>query len=248
MKYKILRIIILAGMSCALSGCITGGAAFGLGAGSLHETVMTEKKKNAPPPVYGPPQIIYRIDDNRYFTLENYTRCENGQTFYNNKAKGIHFPISPGSGYLFKGRLFWLSSRDDYLAFPFTRDTNKAVCAVSEKGCKNLITVTVDGGKTRRAIDYGYYTKTPTSDTKDYDMVVTDDGFYMIEYSLPDRAPYAAHADKWTFKPSKETIYSHGHIYPGVTGPEYQPQLDFDVSHVVQSKMKCDRRLEPVQP
>ncbi|MDN4629748.1 T6SS immunity protein Tli3 family protein, partial [Erwinia sp. PsM31] len=81
-------------MSCLLSvlltaplltSCVTEGAAFGLGAGSLHETVMTEKDNNVPPPVYGPPQIIYRIDDNRYFTLENYTRCENGQTFYNNK-------------------------------------------------------------------------------------------------------------------------------------------------------------------
>ncbi|WP_312416563.1 hypothetical protein [Pseudescherichia sp.] len=80
-------VLLLSGTLLSLSGCISEGAAFGLGAGSLHETVMTEKDKNAPPPVYGPPQIIYRIDDNRYFTLENYTRCENGQTFYNNKKK-----------------------------------------------------------------------------------------------------------------------------------------------------------------
>ena len=81
------NILLLGVTLLSLSGCISEGAAFGLGAGSLHETVMTEKDKNAPPPVYGPPQIIYRIDDNRYFTLENYTRCEDGQTFYNNKKK-----------------------------------------------------------------------------------------------------------------------------------------------------------------
>jgi len=84
-----------------LSGCVSEGAAFGLGAGSLHETVTTQKDRNAPLSVYGPPQIIYQIDDGRYFTLENYTRCEDGQTFYNNKKKGIHVKMLDGSGYLF---------------------------------------------------------------------------------------------------------------------------------------------------
>ncbi|WP_434093137.1 T6SS immunity protein Tli3 family protein [Pantoea anthophila] len=91
--------------------------------------------------------MIYRIDDNRYFTLEEYTRCENGKTFYNNKAKGIHVMILPSSGYLFKGRMFWLSSRDDYLAFPVTRNNNNATCIGSDKGCLNIIAVTTDGGK-----------------------------------------------------------------------------------------------------
>jgi hypothetical protein len=44
-------------------------------------------KEKQQPEVYGPPQIIYRIDKDRYFTLEEYTRCENGKTFYNNEAK-----------------------------------------------------------------------------------------------------------------------------------------------------------------
>ena len=52
---------LLSGALLSLSGCVSEGAAFGLGAGSLHETVMTEKDKSAPPPVYGPPQVIYRI-------------------------------------------------------------------------------------------------------------------------------------------------------------------------------------------
>lgn len=63
---------------------------------------MTEKDKSAPPPVYGPPQVIYRIDNNRYFTLENYTRCENGQTFYNNKEKGVHVKVLKGQGICLK--------------------------------------------------------------------------------------------------------------------------------------------------
>ncbi|PLR29051.1 T6SS immunity protein Tli3 family protein, partial [Chimaeribacter arupi] len=178
---------LLTGALFMLSGCVSEGAAFGLGAGSLHETVMTEKDKNTPPPVYGPPQVIYRIDENRYFTLENYTRCEDGQTFYNNREKGIHTKISPASGYLFKGRLFWLSKRDDFLAFPLTRDSNKAVCIGSDKGCLNLISVTTDGGRTMRSVTYGSHTQDPTGDTEDYDMLVTDDGFYMIYYRSANR-------------------------------------------------------------
>ena len=240
-----LKVSLLGGALLLLNGCISEGAAFGLGAGSLHETVMMEKDKNAPPPVYGPPQIIYRIDDNRYFTLENYTSCEDGQTFYNNKKKGIHVQVSPGSGYLFKGRLFWLSTRDDYLAFPLTMNSDKAVCIGSDKGCLNIITITVDGGKTMRSVTYGNYTQDPTGDTEDYDMLVTNEGFYMIKYWFGERAPDNGMVDKWTFQPDKEAAEKYG--YPGVVGPEYQKQFDMDVSGVIQEKMQCNRSLEPVQ-
>ncbi|PLR29047.1 hypothetical protein CYR23_21730, partial [Chimaeribacter arupi] len=185
--YQLIHLAAGALLPLMLSGCVSEGAAFGLGAGSLHETVMTEKDKNTPPPVYGPPQVIYRIDDNRYFTLENYTRCEDGQTFYNNKKSNTHVKVSNGSGYLFKGRFFWLSTRDDYLAFPTTDHTNHASCMGSDKGCLNVVTVTTDGGKNLYPVIYGSHTQDPTGDTEDYDMLVTDDGFYMIYYRSANR-------------------------------------------------------------
>lgn len=229
-----------------LSGCVSEGAAFGLGAGSLHETVTTEKDKNAPPPVYGPPQIIYRIDDNRYFTLENYTRCEDGQTFYNNKKKGIHVKILDGSGYLFKGRLFWLSTRDDYFAFPATINTHYAACMGSDKGCMNAVIVTVDSGKTLNGVEYGNYTQDPTGDTADYDMLVTNEGFYMINYWDGNRTPTNGSVDRWKFHPDEKEAKERG--YPGVSGPVYQREFEMDVSHVIQEKLVCDRAMEPVQP
>lgn len=244
LKKVIFVISCLAGSS-VLTGCVSEGAAFGLGVGSFHETVMTEKDKSAPPPVYGPPQVIYRIDKNRYFTLENYTRCENGQTFYNNKEKNIHIKISPSSGYLFKGRLFWVSTRDDYLAFPLTRNDNKAVCLGSDKGCMNIIALTTDGGKTYGTVNYGSNTQDPNGDTEDYDMLVTNEGFYMIEYHFSERTPTSAYALKWTFDPDEESTRLNG--YPGVTGPVHQPQLSIDVSQTTQETMQCDRRLEPHQ-
>ena len=93
-----------------LSGCVAGpyggGVAFVNPFSAMSDTQKEPEKKKQQPEVYGPPQIIYHIDKERYFTLEQYTRCENGKTFYNNKAKGIHTQIAPSSGYLFKGRFF----------------------------------------------------------------------------------------------------------------------------------------------
>ncbi len=243
----------MCGALLSLSGCISEGATFGLGAGNLHETVMTEKDMNAPPPVYGPPQIIYRIDDNRYFTLENYTRCENGQTFYNNKKKGIHEQVSPGSGYLFKGRLFWLSTRDDFLAFPFTMDSYKAVCIGSDKGCMNLVYVTADEGKSFRSIIYGGYTQDPTGDTEDYDMIVTDNSFYLIYYRSLNRT-YPV-VDRWDFDKKNDAGFVRSDneyelLRPGEDLPPYGfYKLDLSRFHPRSEdiKMRCDRKLEPVQ-
>ncbi|MDW4556884.1 T6SS immunity protein Tli3 family protein [Raoultella planticola] len=187
-----------------LSGCVVGpyggGVAFVNPFSAMKDTQKEPEKKKQQPEVYGPPQIIYRIDKDRYFTLEEYTRCENGKTFYNNEAKGIHIQITLSSGYLFKGRLFWLSNRDDYLAFPITANDNKAACKGSDKGCLNVVAVTTDGGKTVRSVTYGSNTQDPNGDTKDYDMLVTNDGFYMIEYAFKERTPTSAYALKWTFR------------------------------------------------
>ena len=221
-----------------LSGCMTGGTAFGLGVGAVHETETVEKDPNQPPPVFGPPQIIYRIDSDRYFTLENYVSCEKGETFYNNEKKDIHVKISPASGYLFKGRLYWVSTRDDYLAFPTTHNTNAAVCMGSDKGCKNVITVTTDGGKTLIAETYGHYSSDPTGDTRNYDMLVNDEGFYMIDYRSSERYREKAVVWKWQF-------YSkNGRM--GASGPLYQSDLPMDdVANIAQPFMQCNKLLIP---
>lgn len=245
---------LLSGALLSLSGCISEGTAFGLGAGSLHETVMTEKDKNAPLPVYGPPQIIYQIDDNRYFTLENYTRCEDGQTFYNNKKKGIHVKILDGSGYLFKGRLFWLSTRDDYLAFPATINTRHAACMGSDKGCMNAVLVTTDSGNILDGIAYGGYTQDPTGDTKDYDMLVMNDGFYLIHYRGANRiypVVYRWDFDKKSFSGVVESGREYDLFRPGeVVPPSGFYKIDLSKFHSKNGmlEMQCDHKLAPMQP
>jgi hypothetical protein len=243
----IMRLFFIYGVFI-LSGCVAGpyggGVAFVNPFSAMQNTQKEPEKEKPQPKVYGPPQIIYRIDKDRYFTLEEYTRCENGKTFYNNKAKGIHTQISSSSGYLFKGRLFWLSARDDYLAFPLTANDNKAACMGSDKGCLNIVAVTTDGGKTIRSVTYGSNTQDPNGATKRYDMLVTNDGFYMIKYAFKERNSSDAYALKWIFYPDGVSKKS---FYPGVRGPVHQPKLSIDVSQNTQETIQCDRRLEPVQ-
>ena len=36
-----------------------------------------------------PAQVIYRIDDHRFISLENYSDCNHGDTYYNDTKEGI---------------------------------------------------------------------------------------------------------------------------------------------------------------
>lgn len=241
----------------ALSGCVAGpyggGVAFVNPFSVMNDTQTEPEKKKQQPEVYGPPQIIYRINKERYFTLEEYTRCENGKTFYNNTKKGIHTQIAPSSGYLFKGRLFWLSNRDDYLAFPVTANDDKAACKGSDKGCLNVVSVTTDGGKTLRSVTYGSNTQDPNGDTKDYDMLVTDDGFYLIYYRGKGRV-YPV-VDRWDFdKENWLGVIKSEDEYNLLRPGEEKPVGGFfkiDMSKFYpkngEGEMQCDRQLEPVQ-
>ncbi|MFP1843944.1 T6SS immunity protein Tli3 family protein, partial [Lonsdalea quercina] len=117
-------------------------------------------------------------------------------------------------------------------------------CKGSDKGCLNVIAVTTDGGKTIRSAPYGSNTQDPNGDTKDYDMLVTNDGFYLINYWDGNRAPTNGSVDKWTFNPATK---DSNPAYPGVTGPTHLKDFEMDVSKVLQERIQCDRTLEPVQ-
>ncbi|MGK3144644.1 T6SS immunity protein Tli3 family protein, partial [Pantoea sp. C2G6] len=61
----------------ALSGCITtSGMAFGAASGGMAARGVGHDFKYYLFDV--PPQVIYRIDDHRFFTLENYKDCAHG--------------------------------------------------------------------------------------------------------------------------------------------------------------------------
>ena len=70
----------------SLSGCITtSGAAFGAASGAMAAGGVGDDFKYYVFDV--PPQVIYRIDDHRFFTLENYKDCDHGGLAYYNDTK-----------------------------------------------------------------------------------------------------------------------------------------------------------------
>lgn len=130
---------------------------------------------------YGPPTVIYRIDDHRFFTLEKYNERRSGSTYYNNTQKGIHQEIIRASACRYQGRLIWATQRDDAFAFPGVLSRVTSRCAGTKTGCVNVILVTLDGGKTVRPTNggFGQHTDYPGFRSASFDIIVTGEGFYL---------------------------------------------------------------------
>ncbi|QPN88733.1 T6SS immunity protein Tli3 family protein [Proteus vulgaris] len=136
---------------------------------------------------YGPPTVIYRIDDHRFFTLEKYNERREGITYYNNTKNNIHQEILYGSACLYQGRLIWATERDDALVFPAVLSRKTDQCAGTKWGCVNAILVTLDGGENFRPTNGGFGSNTdyPGARSAKFDIIVTDEGFYLGESPFP---------------------------------------------------------------
>ncbi|WP_425415209.1 T6SS immunity protein Tli3 family protein, partial [Proteus myxofaciens] len=130
---------------------------------------------------YGPPTVIYRIDDHRFFTLEQYSEKREGITYYNNILKGIHQGILYGSACLYQGRLIWATDRDDALVFPAVLNRRMDGCAGTKTACVNSLLVTLDGGKNFRPTNgnFGINTNSPGPYSANFDIIVTNESFYL---------------------------------------------------------------------
>lgn len=86
------------------------GASFGVGLGGMSGSQKVEESRKVE--TNAPAQIIYRIDKNRYLTLENYISCDKGgQVYYNDSLRGI------------KTHLGW---DNDFYDFSYRRGNNIA--------------------------------------------------------------------------------------------------------------------------
>ncbi len=89
----------------------------------------TQPEKRAVQPIHNPPQVIYRIDKNRYLTLEDYSNCDDGSIYYHNDNKKIKTKLwflSRGT-MNYKGKFIWAAKNDDMLAIPLVSGDNDLV-------------------------------------------------------------------------------------------------------------------------
>ncbi|KPC49885.1 T6SS immunity protein Tli3 family protein [Amantichitinum ursilacus] len=137
------------------------------------------------------PQVIYRIDDHRYVTMENYPDCEFKNHVsvdgiqvvrYHDDKMGINTELV-ASFAAYKGKLIIAAPGGRNLAFP---STPWGACTYGEKGCSVYIDYSTDGGITWGAIQYMQYA-TDIARTKEYSVVVTDDALYIQQGNATPR-------------------------------------------------------------
>lgn len=155
----------------------------------------TQPEKLAVQPIHNPPQVIYRIDKNRYLTLEDYSNCDDGSIYYHNDNKKIKTKLwflSKGT-MNYKGKFIWAAKNDDMLAIPLVSGDNDA-CGDPLRGCAySILSASIDGGGEFSDIKFG---ASNSSDSEEYTIVMTDDAIYIKS----DRYP----ADKYKINDSGE--------------------------------------------
>lgn len=138
----------------------------------------TQPEKLAVQPIHNPPQVIYRIDKNRYLTLEDYSNCDDGSIYYHNDNKKIKTKLwflSKGT-MNYKGKFIWAAKNDDMLAIPLVSGDNDA-CGDPLRGCAySILSASSDGGKNFSDIKFH---ASNSSNSKDYTIIISDDAIYI---------------------------------------------------------------------
>lgn len=168
------------------------GASFGVGLGGMSGSQKVEESRKVE--TDAPAQIIYRIDKNRYLTLENYLSCDRGgQVYYNDSQRGIKthlgwdndfydFSYRRGNNIAaYQGSI--INGADNgYLAFPGASTRQYCGSGRSETGCPVFFFFSADHGNTfiYKIVAMEYSTPERFSQLK---VVVANDGVYLRDES-----------------------------------------------------------------
>ncbi len=149
---------------------------------------------------FKPPVVIYRIDDHRFFTLEEFNEKREGYTFYNNTQTQTHFKVYNSSACNFHGRLIWAATQDDYIAFPAT-SSNWYGCAGRRDACQSSILLYSKGKFVPVVTPLGNKTLNPVHETTYFTIVVTDTDFYIGESSNSSTQEVPLNISYWKKEP-----------------------------------------------
>ncbi|WP_080412894.1 hypothetical protein [Burkholderia ubonensis] len=194
-------------------------------------------------PYDSPPQVIYRIDDHRFVTLEHYRDCNHGETFYNDTRAGIRQQLGRGDVENYQGSLINADPTGRNLVFPAAAPPH---LATNDRGWAVELMYSTDGGKTFSSVNYMEHSFDPFEDSKGYTVLVTkdrlyvakrwgDDDSYVIQYPmLPGidlSKPYPAGVKGGSF-----SLSNRPRAFMNLHTPSGQEQLS------------CDRSVKPTNP
>ncbi|WP_143756874.1 T6SS immunity protein Tli3 family protein [Caballeronia glebae] len=131
-----------------------------------------------------PPQIIYKIDDHRFITLESYDNCL-GETWYNDTKSGVRTRIGHTWPNGFLGKLIIDDKTGMNVVVP---TVTSGSCG--DRGCTNYAAYSTDGGRTFKWFRYDVYDHTTNSmnSSKRYVFAVTNDSLF-VTYSAGKYGP-----------------------------------------------------------
>ncbi|WP_175760212.1 T6SS immunity protein Tli3 family protein [Burkholderia anthina] len=228
------RSIVIVVLAVLMQGCVAQQRQiFSLG-GFLNAKVL---------PYDSPPQIIYRIDDHRFVTLENYRNCNYGQAYYNDAQAGIKTGLGRASVENYQGKLINSDLTGENLAFPSGAPPH---LGTSDHGVDVGLLYSTDGGRNFSAMVYMRHSFDPFEDSKNYSVFVTRDKLYVAKKWGDDDAyvvvspmvpgidlsrPYPAGVRGESFAVSKR---------PGVFSRLHTPSG--------QDRITCDASIKPTNP
>jgi len=187
-------------------------------------------------PYDSPPQIIYRLDDHRFVTLERYRDCYHGEAFYNDTKAGIHRILGRGTVENFQGRLINADPTGMNLVFAAGTAPHTSC---GDRGCNPVMAYSTDGGNTFHGMVYMRNSFNPFRDSNDYTIIATRDAIFV--------------GHKW----GDQDIYVKR--YPLIPGYVYGRDASLEVERDVplpanartpsgQDRITCDASIKPTNP
>ncbi|WP_260434359.1 hypothetical protein [Burkholderia sp. Bp9090] len=202
-------------------------------------------------PYDSPPQIIYRIDDHRFVTLERYRDCHHGETYYNDTRAGIRKYLGRGMFENFQGRLINADPTGGNIVLPLAYPEG-LVCGNGEKGCVVPFWYSTDGGKTFATKIYMEHGFDAFENSKDYIVAATSDKLFIAkkyQYRM-DRPEYDLSVRQYSLVRAVDPGKPHPPIFEsdGAWASKRKLMPDGLRTPSGQDRITCDSSIKPTNP
>ena len=181
-----------------------------------------------------PAQVIYRIDDHRFISLENYSDCNHGDTYYNDTKEVIHKKLGRNGIENFQGRLINADPTGKNIVIPSSQPPERAC---SDRGCSVSLIYSTDSGRTFHGMVY-MKTFNPFNRSKVYTIAVTSDALYVVKGQAD---PYV---ERYPLVP--DFVYGTNEKLPGDKRIEFDVKLPSGLrTPSGQERFTCDASIRP---
>lgn len=196
-----------------------------------------------------PPQVIYRIDDHRFVSLENYRDCQHGTTYYNDTRQKIRTKLGTDSIENFRGRLINADPSGRYIVIPSSEPPRRSC---PERGCNIGFIYSTDGG--RSFSSGGVYmrdTWQPYEDSANFIVAAAGDRIYIAEkwgsrdYYVVQYPLFPGIDFRKKYAPEDYPPGVRGDRFAASTRPDYLKGLRTPSG---QEYLSCDNSIRPAEP